>query len=145
MVRASARQWKIASAKCVVTEQQGVDVKIELIAVPTHLHQQRARLPPGVSFSLYQRQGRGMNLPNTSLWLRWSLEWHTPVMWVEKTLSRLTSHHCSHDILFPTNAAYSLLRVQRPVKSPALFLPRGGCFNGTGGIHARSMRSFGIT
>lgn len=48
MLRASARQWKITSAKCVVTEQQGADVKIELIAVPAHLHQQRARLPPGV-------------------------------------------------------------------------------------------------
>lgn len=79
-MREPAWQWKITSAKCVVTEQQGVDVKTELTAVPADLHQQRALLPPGV----LPCQGRGINLSNASLRLRWGLEWQMPVMWEEE-------------------------------------------------------------
>lgn len=115
-VRASARQWKIASARCVVTEQQGFDVKIELIAAPAHLLTSAACSPPSRHFPS-PRSSEGW-LCNASLQLRWGQERHTPVVPEEKWLSRLTSHRCSHDILFPTNAAYSLLHVRWGLQNP---------------------------
>ena len=116
----------------------------ELLSQLTHISSVLTPLS-AFSFPLYRCQGGEMNLSSASSPLRWGQEWHTLGM-REKGLLELTPHHCSHDILLPMNVACSPASCALgSVKSPALFLPRGSCSNGTGGVHARSMKSFGTT
>lgn len=60
---------------------------------------------------------------------------------VKADITSLFSWHIvpSEGSLFP------VLHTLRSVKSLVLFIPRGGCFSGTGGTHAMNVKSFGTT
>lgn len=138
-VRASARQWKITSARCVVTEQQGVDVKIELIAAPAHLLTSAACSPPSRHFPS-PRSSEGwlcVRHPYSCGGARSGTR-----QWCRRRSDRQGWHHT---IVLMTYCSQRKQLIPCFTCAEVCEIPRAGRFSGTGGIRARSMKSFGTT